>query len=565
MSVKGTENIKSNPTSSSVQPIVLIFLLVVAGLLIALPLLPGWTSNLSFSFTGNAPRIYWYLSRSAGIVALTILWASMAFGLGLTNKLARLWPGAPTAFAIHEFVSLLGIAFVAYHALVLMGDHYTDFSLPKLLVPFSIDWLPTWIGLGQLGFYIWLFVALSFYVRQRIGQKVWRMIHYANFATYVMGLLHGLFTGTDSSTIWARGYYLISGGSLLILLVYRIHASVSKKPAARPQTAVTANQVQPAQAVSAAEKVDTVPSPARNTPPLPAQVPVVTPVAAASARRKSPPAVPAVQLVTGGIAQSAPQVPSQAPVVEPAIPAQRKSPPAVPVVQLVTGGIAQSAPQVPSQAPGVAPAIPARKKSPPAMPAVQIVAGGVQSAPPVPTQEPIAAQAVPAQVRKSPPAVPAVQIVAGGIAQNAPSVPDQTPIVSADPIRVELPVSATLPAQVTVEVATQPDVQEMEPAPVPLRIMVERQIPQSAPLPAASKRGVSLPSTPTVPVLKLRQNPRSGSSSNRAVQTSTLHIQKNRISNHQLSPWEKILLIGVQIKETESRRSNRSPIAFSED
>jgi hypothetical protein len=562
MSVKGTENNKSNQTSSSMQPIVLIFLLVVAGLLIALPLLPGWSSNLSFSFTGKAPRIYWYLSRSAGIVALTILWASMAFGLGLTNKLARLWPGAPTAFAIHEFVSILGIAFVAYHALVLMGDHYTDFSLPKLLVPFSIDWLPTWIGLGQLGFYIWLFVALSFYVRQRIGQKVWRMIHYANFATYVMGLLHGLFTGTDSSTIWARGYYLISGGSLLILLVYRIHASVAKKPAARPQTAVTANQVQPAQAVFAAEKVDTVPSPARNTPPLPAQVPVVTPVAAIPAQRKSPPAVPAVQIVAGGVAQSAPQVPSQAPGVAPAIPAQRKSPPAVPAVQLVTGGIAQSAPQVPNQAPVVAPAIPAQKKSPPAMPAVQIVAGGVQSAPTVPTQEPIVAQAVPAQVRKSPPAVPAVQIVAGGIAQSTPTVPDQTPMVSADPIRVEPPV---LPVQAAVEVATQPEVQEMEPVPAPLRIMIERQIPQSAPLPAASKNGVILPSTPTVPVLKLRQNPRPGSSGNRAVHTPTLHIRKNRPSNHQLSPWEKVLLIGVQFKETESRRPNRSPIAFSED
>lgn len=46
----------------------------------------------------------------------------MVLGLGITNKMARLWPGAPTAFAIHEYVSLLG--------LVLMGDHFVDFSLP---------------------------------------------------------------------------------------------------------------------------------------------------------------------------------------------------------------------------------------------------------------------------------------------------------------------------------------------------------------------------------------------------------------------------------------------------
>ena len=40
----------------------------------------------------------------------------MALGLGITNKMARLWPGAPAAFALHEYVSLLGLAFAVFHA-----------------------------------------------------------------------------------------------------------------------------------------------------------------------------------------------------------------------------------------------------------------------------------------------------------------------------------------------------------------------------------------------------------------------------------------------------------------
>ena len=251
MTITQPKNREANESFFGLQPYLLGFVALVAASLIIIPLLPALISNLLYSFSGHAPKVYWYLSRSAGFVGLTILWLSMALGLSITNKMARLWPGAPTAFAMHEYVSLLGLAFVAYHGLVLIGDHFVDFSLPRLLVPFSIGWKignqivglslpqlmdpfapeakPFWIGLGQVGFYIWVIVALSFYVRRWIGQKTWRLIHYVNFATYIMGWFHGTFTGTDSGFQWVRWYYWISGGSLLMLLGYRIYDSALKK------------------------------------------------------------------------------------------------------------------------------------------------------------------------------------------------------------------------------------------------------------------------------------------------------------------------------------------------
>ncbi len=137
--------------------------------------------------------------------------------------MARLWPGAPAAFAIHEYVSLLGLAFALFHALILLGDRYINFTVAQIFMPFStLNYRPTWTGIGQLAFYLWLIVALSFYVRSSIGQKTWRTIHYLSFVLYIMGLAHGLFAGTDSTANWAQWYYWISGGSLLFLLVYRI-------------------------------------------------------------------------------------------------------------------------------------------------------------------------------------------------------------------------------------------------------------------------------------------------------------------------------------------------------
>ena len=225
MSLNGKESVQSDVPASGWQPIIFRFVVMVAVLLIIIPIVPMLISNLIYSFSGGAPKIYWYLSRAGGFVTLSVLWVSMALGLGITNKMARLWPGAPTAFAVHQFTSLLGLAFATYHGLVLIGDHFTDFSLPRLVIPFSIAYKTIWIGLGQMCFYVWLLVVLSFYVRRFIGQKIWRLIHFINFVTYIMGFLHALMSGTDSTTGWARGYFWISGLSIIALLIYRIYDS----------------------------------------------------------------------------------------------------------------------------------------------------------------------------------------------------------------------------------------------------------------------------------------------------------------------------------------------------
>ena len=235
-----TEN-EFSKSSVNIEVFLLIILAMIIGFLVAILLLPAWLPNMATSLTGQSPKVYWYLSRATAFVSLTILWISMALGLGLSNKMARLWPGAPAAFSIHEYVSLLGLAFALFHALVLLGDHYINFTVAQIFMPFSTtDYRPTWVGIGQIGFYLWLIVALSFYVRSSIGQRIWRVIHYLSFAMYMLGLIHGLFSGTDSASNWAGWYYWISGGSLLFLLLYRIVNTIAEKltPRSKRQTII---------------------------------------------------------------------------------------------------------------------------------------------------------------------------------------------------------------------------------------------------------------------------------------------------------------------------------------
>jgi predicted ferric reductase len=193
------------------------------GATLALVGLPVLVPALSASLSGVEPKAYWYLARVSAMIAYGLLWGSMALGLLITNKLARAWPGGPTAFDLHQFMSLLGLGFAVAHGLILLGDQYIGYSLAQVLVPFAADgYRPFWVGFGQLGLYGWAVVAVSFYARGRIGQRGWRRIHFLSFAVFALALGHGVASGTDSTALWTQALYGLSGGSLVFLTCYRV-------------------------------------------------------------------------------------------------------------------------------------------------------------------------------------------------------------------------------------------------------------------------------------------------------------------------------------------------------
>jgi predicted ferric reductase len=122
--------------------------------------------------------------------------------------------------------------------LILMGDHYINYQLTQILMPFgSVNYHPFWVGIGQIGFYVWAIVSLTFYIRKTIGPKTWRAIHYLSFLMFLMAILHGVMSGSDTSLPWAQAVYWSLGGSFLFLTILRIVIHVGSKfsaPAPRP-------------------------------------------------------------------------------------------------------------------------------------------------------------------------------------------------------------------------------------------------------------------------------------------------------------------------------------------
>jgi predicted ferric reductase len=142
--------------------------------------------------------------------------------------MARVWPGGPTAFDLHQFTSLLGLAFALFHGIILLGDQYINYTPLQLLVPFgSINYQQFWVGFGQLAFYALIPITFSFYVRRQISSGVWRAIHYGSFIAFSMITLHALLAGSDTTNWMMLGIYATTGAAVIFLTVYRMLGLVS--------------------------------------------------------------------------------------------------------------------------------------------------------------------------------------------------------------------------------------------------------------------------------------------------------------------------------------------------
>lgn len=164
---------------------------------------------------------WWLASRAAGVTALLFVTASTILGLTMASGIitrrgikARLMPA-------HEYLALVSIAAIAIHGLSLLGDKWLHPGIAGITVPFAIGYRPVWVAIGIIAGYTTFALALSFYGRRFIGVQRWRKLHRLIVVVWVMGVVHALGAGTDSSTLWLRIVLMASVAPAMFLTLYR--------------------------------------------------------------------------------------------------------------------------------------------------------------------------------------------------------------------------------------------------------------------------------------------------------------------------------------------------------
>ena len=185
----------------------------------------------------DAPEVnhfWWYLSRAAGLVSYLLLFLSVAFGLVLRS-------GQPNVgrkrviLELHQFLSVLGLAFLGLHVAALLGDQYIGFKLANLFVPANLPYRPVPTAAGIFAMYGFVIVMLTFMVRRWLGRKTWRAVHGGAVVMFVLALAHSITAGSDTIMPWVRWMYTLTAGATALLGI--LHYFRQKKV---PPVAVTA-------------------------------------------------------------------------------------------------------------------------------------------------------------------------------------------------------------------------------------------------------------------------------------------------------------------------------------
>lgn len=173
----------------------------------------------------SGPSAYWYLTRSTGAVSLVLLTAAVVLGgLDVQRISAPSWPRF-VVDALHRNVSLLAIAFLLVHILTSVLDSFASISLADAFIPFVGSYRPFWLGLGALAFDLLLAVTLTSLVRQRVGFRAWRLVHWLAYASWPIALLHGLGTGSDVKSAWLLALSLACLAAVLATVIWRAIAA----------------------------------------------------------------------------------------------------------------------------------------------------------------------------------------------------------------------------------------------------------------------------------------------------------------------------------------------------
>jgi hypothetical protein len=174
------------------------------------------------SAAGAGPSTLWYATRATGVIALVLLTATLVLGVAGTARFAtQRWPRVVTG-GLHRNLSLLVVGFVGAHIVTAVLDSYVQISWISAVIPLTSSYRPVWLGLGAIAFDMLLALVLTSLIRDRLGYRAWRAVHWLAYACWPIALWHGLGTGTDSRLTWLLGLDAVCVAAVACAVWWRI-------------------------------------------------------------------------------------------------------------------------------------------------------------------------------------------------------------------------------------------------------------------------------------------------------------------------------------------------------
>ena len=186
------------------------------------------------------PQIWWFVSRSSGIIAWALVSLSVCWGLFISTKAVAKASSPAWLLDFHRYLGGLSVVFTAIHLIGLVADNYVDFGWSELFVPMSSDWKPGAVAFGIVGLYLLIAIEATSLAMKWMPRPLWRWVHRSSFPLYFVATYHGIRAGTDHENQWFRIAALASINvvvflTLVLILAARRASAVPRRSAPEPE------------------------------------------------------------------------------------------------------------------------------------------------------------------------------------------------------------------------------------------------------------------------------------------------------------------------------------------
>ena len=167
--------------------------------------------------------------------------------LGLTQAVRFARPGWPrfVVSALHKNAALLAVALLVVHIVTAVLDSYAPIQIVDVFIPFVSSYRPIWLGLGAIALDLLVALLVTSLLRERLGHRAWRAVHWAAYACWPVAVVHGLGTGSDTRLGWVLFLNVVCVAAVLAALWWRLARGWSVANAPRRGVAVLLSIVLP--------------------------------------------------------------------------------------------------------------------------------------------------------------------------------------------------------------------------------------------------------------------------------------------------------------------------------
>jgi sulfoxide reductase heme-binding subunit YedZ len=177
--------------------------------------------------------IWWYLSRSSGIVAMVLIVAALVWGFFFSARATGTKRRPKWWLDLHNYLGGLAFVFVIIHIVAVYQDQLSGIGLLQVFVPMTAPgwaWGITW---GVLATYVFALVVFTSWPRKRGSRRVWLTLHLLSVPAAVVAGVHAWMVGSSRGQLWFSVLLVTLAGLAVYPAVLRLLTAMTKRSAKR--------------------------------------------------------------------------------------------------------------------------------------------------------------------------------------------------------------------------------------------------------------------------------------------------------------------------------------------